>query len=245
MGAHPNAGDTRAWRERLGWTFGLVSEDPLERAAALAQLVEVQRLTREALRKSNELWRLASSLGPEEHYKEPAFLQARQRYIEARSHSLPDGLWEWPWGGIAAWPGLPYALLYLEWEAKYPEDWTRYAKSWGTKKGLLRHLDKANHHHPSTETKLADLVVSAVERPYRCEDRWYARLARAIDNDDLRARLGHAAQSDNPWARYQASFVLWLLTTPDAPVSRHTWSMWLATRDTPKLGVRSAESTSG
>ncbi|MFE9107608.1 hypothetical protein [Actinomadura geliboluensis] len=232
MQSHPNTDDTCAWHERLGWTFGLVLEDPGERAVALAQLIEVQRRTREALEESNELWWLASSLGPEERYEEPACRQARQRYIEIRSHTLPDGLWEWPWGGNAAWPGLPYALLYLDWEAKYPEDWTRYAKSWGTKKGLLQHLEKADHPE-GTRAKLTDLVVSAVERPYRCEDRWYARLARAIDNPPLRARLGHAAQSDSPWGRYQASFVLWLLTTPEVPASRHTWRMWLATRDTP------------
>lgn len=104
-------------------------------------------------------------------------------------------------------------MLYLEWEAKYPEDWTHYANG--------------------TKAKLTDLVVSAVECPYRCEDRRYARLARAIDNDGLRARLGHAAQSNSPWARYQASFVLWLLTNPEAPASRHTWRMCLATRNTP------------
>ncbi|MER6816222.1 hypothetical protein ABT299_43745 [Spirillospora sp. NPDC000708] len=212
--------------------FGLVSDDPMKRAAALAQLIEVQRRTHEAQQESNELWCLASSLGPEEHYEEPAFRQARQCYGEVRRYSLPDGLSGWPWGGIAAWPGLPYALLYLEWEAKYPEDWTHYAKSWGTKKGLLQQLEKADHHY-GTKAKLTDLVVSAVGRPYRCEDRWYARLARAIDSDGLRARLGHAAQSDSPWAQYQASFVLWLLTNPGAPASRHTWRMWLATRDTP------------
>lgn len=232
MHAQPNADDSRAWYERLGWTFGLVSDDPVERAAALAQLLEAQRRTYEELQECNELWRLAASPGPEEHRGEPAFRQARQRYIEARRRSLPDGLWEWPWSGIASWPGLPYALLYLDWEARYPEDWTRYAKSWGTKKGLLQHMAKADH-HDETKAKLTDLVVSAVERPYRCEDRWYARLARAIDNDGLRVGLDHAARSDDPWARYQASFVLWLLNNREAPASRHTWLMWLAAGDTP------------
>lgn len=63
--------------ERLGWAFGLVSDDPVERAAAPAQLIEVQRRTCEAQQESNELWCLAS-LGPEEHYKELALRQARQ-----------------------------------------------------------------------------------------------------------------------------------------------------------------------
>lgn len=224
------ADDARAWDERLGWAFGLIADDPAERAAALVRLAEARRKVADALGRFNEMWRLTSPLGTEEQYQEPAFLQARRMYHQAQRRSLPDGLWGGPAAGdLATWPGLPYALLFLEWEARFPREWTHHAKAWGTKQGLIRDLAVARQ-EDAVKAKLIDLVEIVVHRAYRCKDREYVRVARAVDSADLRDRLDRAVDSDSPWARCQAGYVLWLLDRPDVPNTRHVWRSWEADR---------------
>ncbi|MEU2494222.1 hypothetical protein [Streptomyces sp. NPDC007883] len=127
---------------------------------------------------------------------------------------------------MVTWPGLPYALLYLEWEARHPQEWTRHAKCWGTKQRLIRGLAVVGH-DGAVVRRLVDLIEIVVRRPYRCKDREYVRVARAIDSDDLRNRLATAAGSDSPWARRHAGYVLWLLERPEVPNTRRVWRSWL------------------
>ncbi|MFM9371434.1 hypothetical protein [Streptomyces sp. Da 82-17] len=233
--ARPPAGQAddaarAAWRARLGWSFGLVADDPAVREAALAHLVRAARNTREALARSNELWRLTQPLGTEEQYREPAFRQALEEYYEVRSRSLPDGLWDGePGRDIRAWPGLPYALLFLEWEARHPQEWTAHAKAWGTKQALIRSVAVPGH-DGAVRAQLVRLVDVVVRRAHRCKDREYVRVARAVDGDELRRRLHEAADSDNPWARLHAGYVLRLLDRPELPNSRRVWRTWLASQ---------------
>jgi hypothetical protein len=84
------------------------------------------------------------------------------------------------------------------------------------------------HQEEAVRAKLTDLVEVVVLRAYRCKDREYARVARAVDSADLRGRLGRAADSDSPWARIHAGYVLWLLDRPDLPNTRHVWQTWVA-----------------
>ncbi|MEU0228593.1 hypothetical protein ABZ177_30195 [Streptomyces sp. NPDC006284] len=208
------------WYERLGWAFGLTASDPAERAVALARLTDAERSAQDALDRYNRAWRRRCPLGRQ---------VAHRRFQKALRHSLPGGLWDRPIGsGIGTWPGLPYALCFLEWEARYPQEWTRYAKSWGTKESLIRDVAAA-HHDDAVRGKLAELVETIVRRPYRCKDREYVRVARAVDGEDLRGRLDRAARSDSPWAQRHAGYVLWLLDRPEVPNTRHVWRTWLAT----------------
>ncbi|MEV0121211.1 hypothetical protein AB0I16_06560 [Streptomyces sp. NPDC050703] len=154
--------------------------------------------------------------------------RAQREYYRACGRSLPEALWDRPAGeDITAWPGLPYALLYLEWEARYPEEWTRHAKDWGTKASLIRAL-AVPEHIASVEAALTDLVEIVVLRPYRCKDREYVRLCRVLDGDDLRGRLAAAARSEHAWARRHAAHVLWMLDHPEVPNTRHVWRSRLA-----------------
>ncbi|MFG2439710.1 hypothetical protein [Streptomyces sp. NPDC048508] len=206
------------WDGRLGWAYGLIANDPAVRAAALVRLADAERNTRDALDRYTRTWRRGYSLRRK---------VASRNYEEIRKHSLPAALWDRPAGpDIIAWPGLSYALLFLEWEARYPQEWTQHVKAWGTKQGIIRDVAVA-HHEETVKTKLADLVEIVVQRPYRCKDREYVRVARAVDGDDLRGRLETAARSDNPWARRHAGYVLWLLDHPEVPNTRHTWQTWL------------------
>ncbi|WP_329124967.1 hypothetical protein [Streptomyces sp. NBC_01353] len=230
VGAVAGSGDddARAWSARLGWAFDLIADDPVARAAAVAHLEKARRNTWDALDRSNELWQLTLPLGTEEQYRESAFKRAREHYYDVRRHCLPDGLWEGTGGvGIKSWPGLPYALLFLEWEARYPQEWTEHAKAWGTKQALIRSVAVPDHNE-TVRAKLTRLVEIVVQRAYRCKDREYVRVARAVDSEDLRRRLGTAVYSDNPWARLHASYLLWLLDRPEVPNTRHAWRTWLA-----------------
>ncbi|MEU3290492.1 hypothetical protein [Streptomyces longwoodensis] len=226
--AGTEADDARAWAERLGLAFGLIADNSTVRGAALARLTEAQRKVANALGRFNEMWLLTRPLGTDEQYREPAFLQAWRKHQQAQRCSLPDGVWSGPANGdLAGWPGLPYALLFLEWEAKYPLEWTQHAKSWGTKQDLIRQVARARHEE-ATKSKLTDLVEIVVHRAYRCKDHEYVRVAGAVDNADLRSRLHRAADSDSPWARCHAGYVLWLLDRPDLPNTRRIWQTWVA-----------------
>ncbi|MFJ5711625.1 hypothetical protein [Streptomyces sp. NPDC093105] len=222
-GSGSGGGGAEDWRARLGWAFGLVADDPAERAAALAHLEGARKNTWAARDRCNELWHLTSPLGPDEQYREPAFRRAREVYGDVCGRSLPEGLWV---GEDVLGPGLPYALLFLEWEARFPREWTRHAKAWGTKQSLIRSVAAADHTQP-TRAKLIDLVEVVVQRAYRCKDREYVRVARAVDGEDLRRRLGEVAASDNPWARLHAGYVLRLLERPGVPNTRHVWRTWV------------------
>ncbi|TVZ95057.1 hypothetical protein [Streptomyces sp. BK340] len=76
--------------------------------------------------------------------------------------------------------------------------------------------------------RLVDLVGLVVRRTYRCKDREYVRVARAVDGDELRDRLHRAKCSDNPAAQLHASYVLWLLDRPAIANTRHVWRTWLS-----------------
>lgn len=129
-GAGSGDADADAWSARLGWAFGLIADDPVERAAALTHLDEARRNASDALARSNDLWWLTRPLGPEAQYREPAYRRAREVYYDVCSRSLPEGLSNRPYGAdVKGWPGLPYALVYLEWEARFPREWTEHAKA--------------------------------------------------------------------------------------------------------------------
>ncbi|MFD8566418.1 hypothetical protein [Streptomyces sp. NPDC059639] len=218
-----------AWHARLGWTYGLIARDPAERTAALDRLAAARATTDAALDRVNKWWFRTRWLGPEKQYRNTRFLKAMDAHGDAHSYSLPGGLWStWPLPDSTAWHGLPYALVFLEWEARYPEEWTERAKAWGAKEVLIRRLAVPGHTEP-VRAKLTELVELAVRRAYRCKDREYIRVARAVDSPDLRARLARAADSDEPWARTHAGYVLWALDHPGTPaITRRAWLAYLA-----------------
>ncbi|MEU3612550.1 hypothetical protein ABZ725_09590 [Streptomyces sp. NPDC006872] len=216
--------DDHGWTERLAWAYGLIAPTPAERAAALERLTSAQGEVESALLRIKKAWLPTPRL----RFKARDRAAAQKAYDEAASRCLPEALCGRPASGeINTWAGLPFALLFLEWEARYPQEWTQHAKAWGTKQYLIRQLATADH-DDQVRTKLVDLVDLAVQRPYRCKDREYVRVARAIDGDELRGRLHRAHDSGNSWAQLHAGHVLWLLDHPEVPNTRHVWRTRLA-----------------
>lgn len=222
--AGPGTDDDQGWSERLAWAYGLTAPDPAERAAALVRLASARSEVEAAVLRVQQAWHPTPCL----RLKARDWAAADKAYDEAASRSLPEALWSKPYSQeITTWPGLPFALLYLEWEVRYPREWTQHAKAWGTKQSLIRQLAAADHDH-QVRARLIDLVGLVVQRSHRCKDREYVRVARAVDGDELRDRLCRAHRSENPTAQLHAGYVLWLLDRPEIPNTRHVWRMWLA-----------------
>jgi hypothetical protein len=210
-----------AWVEELAWAQGLISPDPAERAAALERHARARGEAEAAFDRLHEGLFIRLLFG------------IRMRaYQAAAARCFPGALWsrgDYARGEIGTWPRLPLALLFLEWEARFPQEWTEHAKDWGAKRVLIRDV-AATRHDQVLRARLVDLVELAVQRPYRCKDREYVRVARAVDGDDLRDRLRRAQRSESPAAQLHASYVLWILDHPETPNTRHVWRTWLADR---------------
>ncbi|WP_194236438.1 hypothetical protein [Streptomyces acidicola] len=140
--------DDHGWTERLAWAYGLIAPAPAERAAALDRLASVQEEVESARLRLHKAWHPTPWL----RCRARGRVAAQKAYDEAASRCLPEALWIRPpralWsrqasGEINTWAGLPFALLFLEWEARYPQEWTQHAKEWGTKQSLIRMLATA------------------------------------------------------------------------------------------------------
>lgn len=123
----------------------------------------------------------------------------------------------------------PFAVLFLQWERRYPNEWTE-ANTWTTsrwtmKELLLRRLAEAGV--PIGVRTDVELVGAAVAGPYRCKDWWYAQLARLVDGPRLRESIADPLGSVDPLPRLRARFLLHVLDHPGIAIRRHTWHRWL------------------
>lgn len=215
-----------SWSDRLGWTFSLIDEDPGTRMRAHVRLKAAGERRSEALAAFNHTWVVA-----ERWNWTPSVDAAHERYIAARRQVLPDALWENVSAAeLPSWPGLPYALLYLEWELRFPDEWMTHGKGWGTKQGQLRRLTHGAAELPMVVVyRLIDLLCLVVRREHRTGDDEYVRLARALPADLLRARLKPLAELTDFTTNSRAGYALWLLDNPQlAHPKPSQWRAWLA-----------------
>jgi hypothetical protein len=211
---------------RLSWLVALVSDDEIAHRRALDRYLSLVRDAREARRAYDTLlMRVPRSVSAED--------AAWERYRAAwqRTPAVALRVGRVAPADVPTWDRLPYALAYLEWEARFPAEWTRHAKVWSTKQHLIRRLAVPGH-APATRDRLVGLVEHVVNRRHRCKDREYSRIARVVDGPDLRERLEIARRSGRPWARDQAGHVLWLLRNPEVAINRANWFRWLAANGT-------------
>jgi hypothetical protein len=208
------------WDQRLGWALELVSSDPARRKWARECLRASDVRRDRALADFNKVWQDEGSKGAE----------ALSRWGAERDRRLPEAFWEYvPVDAYAHWGGLKYLLLYLEWESRYPDEWTAAAKSWGMKGTALQDLTMALPYLPDEVIdQLARLVCLAVRREHRCEDVRYAVLARAIGGARLRPLLAGLADDPVEIFRLRARYLVWLLDHPDLPMPKKSqWTAWL------------------
>jgi hypothetical protein len=127
-----------------------------------------------------------------------------------------------------------YGVLFLRWELRFPEEWRESwnGSPWSAKEAVLATFCKCG---PGSQTApvLDDLLIAAVGRVQRCQDRWYWQLARRIATPELRARLADAADDAIERTRLRARFVLWVIDHPGERTGSAAWLRWRRTEGRP------------
>ncbi|GAB2564924.1 hypothetical protein [Kribbella endophytica] len=216
------------------WLFGLVDGDSGLRLAALERQAGLVEEWSEGLRRSNALWfqngqssDFSRSLRKASLYEQA--LADQEDAIEQTVYSVAGDF------GSACWYSdrdetefAPYAVLFLRWEAEFPEEWRAGApwSPWGLKQRILRGFVKVGP--LGRERELTDLLMGAVGRPQRCEDRLYSALARHLDGPELRSRLAEAEASGDQVVRLRAGYVGAVLDDRSMAVSLASWKRWVA-----------------
>jgi hypothetical protein len=122
---------------------------------------------------------------------------------------------------------VPFAVLFLQWEVAYPRDWCSPRPPWPAKKDVLRGLASIEAPRDS-RAALVELVVAAVRREHRCEDRGFVLLARRLDGPELRNPVAQCLDSPDPIVRLRAGFLLDFLADPSMHATVASWKRWLA-----------------
>jgi hypothetical protein len=99
---------------------------------------------------------------------------------------------------------------------------------WGTKEDLLRALGR-NGVPEEVRPQVTDLIVAALQRPYRCKDWGYARLVRHVSDAQFISRIETLLDADDPLIRLRAQFILHVVEHPAHNITRMSWERWLRT----------------
>jgi hypothetical protein len=226
-----------AWRpygRDLAWVADLVHPDPARRDAARERFGRAEENYGTVQRGINAVLAQAGGTRPVEPRLGARMDQLLAEQREAAAQSLLHTLWQgWAtWRASAEWfrgdqaELVHYSLWYLEWEALYPAEWHKH---WGTKSGLLRGMATCTDLDDDQRRRLLDLIVLAVRREHRCEDKGYVGVARAVQDAELRGRIRAETSGRDSVAQLRAAFLLYLLDRPATPATPASWRRWLAT----------------
>ncbi|MEU0265858.1 hypothetical protein [Nocardioides sp. NPDC006303] len=218
--------------------FDLVGDDELRRRRAVARsnrLIEDHR--RANVARNDVWWRAGKSWAPDDEA-----LATEMRAASAVHSATFD---ETIYAPISSYlesqyvrrfqsleHGEPYAVLFLTWGARFPDEWRRADKWWSrasTKDMILRTMARHGVTEERRET-VEGLLLSAVSGPYRCKDWRYSAVARMIDSEALRAGLDQIASGADADASLRAQFVLSRLEDRALSVNIRSYGNWLAQR---------------
>ncbi|MET8832856.1 hypothetical protein ABZV78_02920 [Micromonospora sp. NPDC004540] len=216
------------------WLFNLVATDPVSRNRALARHQAMLAAATDALHLSNGLWaahyRSRSSqtrLGAALDQARADFRWHQEQTIYGPLHAFRDA---GDGDDVARALWAPFAVLYLRWEAEYPDEWgapeSWMWSRWGTKEAILRRLDRGGLPE-DVQSQIAELILAALGRPYRCKDWMYACLVRHLDDPLFLNRVEMLAAADDPLVRLRAQFVLHVATHREQRTTRTSWRRWL------------------
>jgi hypothetical protein len=226
--------------EQHAWVFDLVSDDELRRRRARKRALELDDALIAANRARNDVyWRAGATFTPTDPQLATEMEQAQARFSAAHADTFHapisaylDQPWHPSWRDRA--PMLePFALLYLEWELTFTDEWRQTAGAWGspcgTKDLILKTMAAHGVSHLHSEA-VEKLLLSAVRGPYRAKDWHYARIARHLDRPHLREALRLIAAEGDELAALRAQFVLSRLENPELSANRRSYGNWLKER---------------
>jgi hypothetical protein len=221
--------------ENLAWTYDLVAPDDVVRRRALARHQAFLAAASQALKWSNSVWAQAGSPAPSEPHLAAEMDQARAAFRWNREQTI--------FGPIDAYldsrhadsasrlASAPFLALYLRWEAAYPQEWaaseSRMWSPWTTKEVLIRELDRRGV-PDEIGPQIGELIVSALQRPYRCKDWMFARLVRHIAEPPFTDKVAALLHAHDPLTRLRAEFILHIAGHPQRVVKQATWRRWLS-----------------
>lgn len=221
-------------RGDYSWVFDLVATDPVTRHRALDRHQALLAAASDALHRSNALWSAhyrsrssQSRLGAAMDQAHADFRWHEAQTIYGPLHAFRDAA---DGDGVARAMWAPFAVLYLRWEAEHPDEWSAPQSwmwsRWGTKEMLLRRLDRGGLPE-DIQPPIAELILAALRRPYRCKDWTYACLVRHLDDPLFLSEVEVLAAADDPLARLRAQFVLHVATDREQRITRTSWRRWL------------------
>lgn len=221
------------------WVFDLIAPDDVVRHRALARHQALLTAAWEALRWSNRVWAQAGRWSPTEPHLAAEMDQARAEFRWHRQQTIFGPIEAYcdsdHTDSVARLLYAPYVVLYLQWEADYPQEW--YAPGswmwspWGTKEVLLRRLHQGGVPE-QVRPQIGDLITAAVERPYRCKDWMYARLVQHVLDMPFVDKIEALLAAEDPLVRLRAQFIVYVARHPQCGIKRVSWHRWLADTNT-------------
>lgn len=128
-------------------------------------------------------------------------------------------------GGSPWQPVMPHVVLFLKREVLFPDEW---GHPWATKRHVLQVLGRRGP-TPETHDDILELADAAIRRVQRCEDGFYVRVARTLDEAAVRALISAVERDGGDNARRRAGYVRWALDNPLAPIELASWRRWVQT----------------
>ncbi len=221
--------------ENLAWTYDLVAPDDVVRRRALARHQAFLAVASQALKWSNSVWAQAGSPAPSEPHLAAEMDQARAafRWNREQTNFSPINAYldSRHTDSASRLASAPFLALYLRWEAKYPQEWatqeSRMWSPWTTKEVLVRELGRRGV-PGEIRPQISDLIVSTLQRPYRCKDWMFARLVRHIADKSFIDKVEALLHAHDPLTRLRAEFILHIARHPHHVVKQATWRRWLS-----------------
>jgi hypothetical protein len=216
------------------WVFDLIAPDDVVRHRALTRHQALLTAASEALRWSNTVWAQAGTPAPTEPHLAAEMDQARADFRWHRQQMIFGPIEAYcdsdHTDSVARLLYAPYLVLYLQWEADYPQEWRAPGSwmwsPWGTKEVLLRWLDRGGVPE-QVRPQIGDLIVAALERPYRCKDWMYARMVRHVLDMPFVSKIEALLDVEDPLVRLRAQFILYVARNPQRRIKRVSWHRWL------------------
>ncbi|MDX8034214.1 hypothetical protein SK803_28695 [Lentzea sp. BCCO 10_0856] len=220
------------------WVFDLIARDDLVRQRALRRHQELVARSLNALHWSNRVWMQAGTPAPQQPHLAAEMDQARADQRRHRGQTIFGYLDAFldadPRDTATRAVYWPFVVPYLKWETRYPDEWrspnSNLWSPWTRKEVVLGELGRRGVPE-EMRPNAADLIITAIQRPYRCKDWMYALMVPHVADTEFHDRVTALTRAHDPFAQLRAQFIIDLVRHPERKITRKTWRRWLQRQD--------------